>query len=62
MHPHGLPPPPHHQPHPSDEERHPVTITSVVAIDKDKNSQHAFKWAADNLMINSPYVALIHKM
>ncbi|KAK1258545.1 U-box domain-containing protein 52 [Acorus gramineus] len=58
MHPHG--PPPHHQPHPSDEERHPLTITSAVAIDKDKNSQHAFKWAADNLMINSPYVALIH--
>ncbi|KAK1289792.1 hypothetical protein QJS10_CPB18g00683 [Acorus calamus] len=60
MHPHGPPPPSHHQPLPSDEERHPVTITSAVAIDKDKNSQHAFKWAVDNLMINSPYIALIH--
>ena len=32
----------------------------AVAIDKDKNSQHAVRWAIDHLIINNPVIILIH--
>ncbi|XP_010416040.1 PREDICTED: U-box domain-containing protein 35-like isoform X2 [Camelina sativa] len=35
------------------------TITAI-AIDKDKNSQHAFKWAVENLLQDSPQCVLVH--
>jgi hypothetical protein len=31
-----------------------------VAIDKDKNSQHAVRWAVDNLASNNSVLVLIH--
>ncbi|XP_022962087.1 U-box domain-containing protein 35-like isoform X1 [Cucurbita moschata] len=34
--------------------------TTAVAIDKDKNSQHAVRWAIDHLVINNPLIILIH--
>jgi hypothetical protein len=33
---------------------------TAVAIDKDKNSQHAFRWAVDNFARNNPVIVLIH--
>ncbi|KAJ0964454.1 hypothetical protein J5N97_025592 [Dioscorea zingiberensis] len=33
---------------------------TAVAVDRDKNSMHAVKWAADHLLISSPAVILIH--
>ncbi|RWR88003.1 U-box domain-containing protein 52 isoform X2 [Cinnamomum micranthum f. kanehirae] len=33
---------------------------TAVAIDKDKNSQHAVRWALDHLLINRPFALLIH--
>ncbi|KAK1270677.1 U-box domain-containing protein 52 [Acorus gramineus] len=60
MHLHAQPQPHHQHESSSDEDRYSIAATSAVAIDRDKNSQHAFKWAADNLMINSPYIILIH--
>ncbi|KAH7657467.1 Non-specific serine/threonine protein kinase protein [Dioscorea alata] len=33
---------------------------TVVAVDRDKNSMHAVKWAADHLLISNPAVILIH--
>jgi hypothetical protein len=34
--------------------------TTVIAIDKDKNSQYAVKWAVDNLLSQSHNCILIH--
>ncbi|XP_022132151.1 U-box domain-containing protein 51-like isoform X2 [Momordica charantia] len=34
--------------------------TTAVAIDKDKNSQHAVRWAIDHLVISNPLIILIH--
>jgi hypothetical protein len=34
--------------------------TTVIAIDKDKNSQYAVKWAVDNLLTHSSHCILIH--
>ncbi|KAE8735254.1 hypothetical protein F3Y22_tig00000340pilonHSYRG00122 [Hibiscus syriacus] len=34
--------------------------TTAVAIDKDKNSSHAVRWAIDNLVISNPLIVLIH--
>lgn len=39
---------------------HNGTVSTAVAIDKDKNSSHAVKWAIDNLAMNNPHVTLIH--
>ncbi|KAF8114284.1 hypothetical protein N665_0039s0048 [Sinapis alba] len=33
---------------------------TAIAIDKDKNSQHALKWAVDNIVIHSPNCILLH--
>ncbi|KAJ8632909.1 hypothetical protein MRB53_026245 [Persea americana] len=33
---------------------------TAVAIDKDRNSQHAVRWALDHLLVNSPFALLIH--
>ncbi|KAJ6924352.1 hypothetical protein NC652_017594 [Populus alba x Populus x berolinensis] len=33
---------------------------TAVAIDKDKNSQHAFRWAVDNFARSNPVIVLIH--
>lgn len=33
---------------------------TVVAIDKDKGSQHALKWAVDNLLGKGKSVTLLH--
>ncbi|CAN8235229.1 unnamed protein product [Cochlearia groenlandica] len=35
------------------------TITAI-AIDKDKNSQHALKWAVENIIFDSPQCVLLH--
>ncbi|KAJ4769824.1 hypothetical protein LUZ62_054081 [Rhynchospora pubera] len=35
-------------------------VTTLVAVDKDKNSNQAVRWAVDNLLINMPVLALIH--
>lgn len=32
----------------------------VVAIDKDKHSPSAVKWAVDNLVISNPTLVLVH--
>ncbi|KAL5999154.1 hypothetical protein ACLOJK_040604 [Asimina triloba] len=50
--------PSHQMPHHDDAlGQNPV----AVAIDKDKNSQHAVKWAVDHLLLNNPnHIALIH--
>ncbi|XVF48701.1 hypothetical protein PTKIN_Ptkin03bG0211000 [Pterospermum kingtungense] len=34
--------------------------TTAVAIDKDKNSQHAVRWAIDHLVVANPFIILIH--
>ncbi|KAG9451802.1 hypothetical protein H6P81_004706 [Aristolochia fimbriata] len=47
----------------SDGDRVPANATAgttAVAIDRDKNSQHAVKWAVDHLLINNPHIILIH--
>ncbi|XP_022750073.1 U-box domain-containing protein 52-like [Durio zibethinus] len=36
------------------------TNTIAVAIDKDKNSPHAVRWAIDHLVITNPFIVLIH--
>ncbi|MBA0865035.1 hypothetical protein Goshw_008332 [Gossypium schwendimanii] len=36
------------------------TNTTAVAIDKDKNSPHAVRWAIDHLVVSNPYIILIH--
>ncbi|OAY26885.1 U-box domain-containing protein 35 isoform X2 [Manihot esculenta] len=33
---------------------------TVVAIDKDKNSQHAVRWAIDHLVFNNPLIVIVH--
>ncbi|PKI70627.1 hypothetical protein CRG98_008860 [Punica granatum] len=38
----------------------PISMSIAVAIDKDKNSPHAVRWAVDNLTVNHPYITLIH--
>ncbi|CAH8257972.1 unnamed protein product [Arabidopsis lyrata] len=35
------------------------TITAI-AIDKDKNSQHALKWAVENIVVDTPQCVLLH--
>ncbi|VFQ79356.1 unnamed protein product [Cuscuta campestris] len=42
---------------PDDGSAGPLT---VVAVDKDKNSASAVKWAVDNLLISSPFLILLH--
>lgn len=37
----------------------PINST-VVAIDKDKNSHYAVRWTIDHLLINNPQIILIH--
>ncbi|XP_048232229.1 U-box domain-containing protein 52-like [Ricinus communis] len=44
---------------PSEESISLVNATAV-AIDKDKNSQHAVRWAIDHLIINNPVIILVH--
>ncbi|XVE97709.1 hypothetical protein REPUB_Repub03eG0042300 [Reevesia pubescens] len=34
--------------------------TTAVAIDKDKNSPHAVRWAIEHLIISNPFILLIH--
>ncbi|XP_044471478.1 U-box domain-containing protein 35 [Mangifera indica] len=34
--------------------------STAVAIDKDKNSPHAVRWAIDHLVISNPLIVLIH--
>ncbi|MQL94437.1 hypothetical protein Taro_027092 [Colocasia esculenta] len=34
--------------------------STAVAIDRDKNSQQAVKWAVDHLLINTPLIVLVH--
>jgi len=33
---------------------------TAIAIDKDKNSQHALKWAVENIVADAPQCVLIH--
>lgn len=35
-------------------------ISTVVAIDRDKNSQHAVKWAVENLKLKDDRIILVH--
>ncbi|KAG2321800.1 hypothetical protein Bca52824_015013 [Brassica carinata] len=35
-------------------------IITVIAIDKDKNSQHALKWTFENILSDSPQCVLLH--
>ena len=46
----------------SSEDGHAPANSTVVAIDKDKNSHYAVRWAADHLfnMINNPNMILVH--
>ncbi|GMI92603.1 hypothetical protein like AT5G26150 [Hibiscus trionum] len=46
-------------PHFSSDDTVPAN-TTVVAIDKDKNSPHAVRWAIDYLVISNPFIILIH--
>ena len=43
----------------SDDGIAPINST-VVAIDKDKNSHYAVRWTIDHLLINNPQIILIH--
>ncbi|GLT97245.1 hypothetical protein SLE2022_148180 [Rubroshorea leprosula] len=38
----------------------PPPNSTAVAIDKDKNSPYAVRWAIDHLVINNPFIILIH--
>ncbi|KFK43937.1 hypothetical protein AALP_AA1G193700 [Arabis alpina] len=38
---------------------HTKAVTAI-AIDKDKNSQHALKWAVENIVVDSPNCILLH--
>ncbi|CAL9202077.1 unnamed protein product [Musa hybrid cultivar] len=40
--------------------RKPGQVPPVVAVDKDKNSQQAMKWAVDHLLINTNSIILVH--
>ncbi|XP_035547199.1 U-box domain-containing protein 51 isoform X3 [Juglans regia] len=44
---------------PPDDSSAPIKSTAV-AIDKDKNSPHAVRWAIDHLVISNPSIILIH--
>ncbi|KAF8401030.1 hypothetical protein HHK36_014333 [Tetracentron sinense] len=44
----------------SSDDNHNATYFTAVAIDKDKNSQFAVKWAIDHLLLNNPNIILIH--
>lgn len=46
-------------PHFSSDENVPAN-TTAVAIDKDKNSPQAVRWAIDHLVITNPFIVLIH--
>ncbi|XWS72425.1 hypothetical protein CRYUN_Cryun02cG0038400 [Craigia yunnanensis] len=46
-------------PHFSSDDNVPAN-TTAVAIDKDKNSPHAVRWAIDNLVITNSFIILIH--
>ncbi|XWS26438.1 hypothetical protein CRYUN_Cryun26dG0032500 [Craigia yunnanensis] len=46
-------------PHFSSDDNVPANATAV-AIDKDKNSPHAVRWAIDHLVITNPFIILIH--
>ncbi|WZY76752.1 hypothetical protein YC2023_023136 [Brassica napus] len=35
-------------------------LITAIAIDKDKNSQHALKWAIENILVDSPHCVLLH--
>jgi hypothetical protein len=35
-------------------------VTTVIAVDKDKNSNQAVKWAVDHLLSNMPLLVLVH--
>ncbi|KAH0897735.1 hypothetical protein HID58_047303 [Brassica napus] len=35
-------------------------LITAIAIDKDKNSQHALKWALENIVVDSPHCVLLH--
>lgn len=43
-----------------DGSRFQPSILTAVAIDRDKNSQQAVKWAVDHLLINTSRIILIH--
>lgn len=49
------------RPHPSDD-GHTLVNSTVVAIDKDKNSHYAVRWAVDHLfnMVNNAKMILVH--
>ncbi|RID74968.1 hypothetical protein BRARA_B02041 [Brassica rapa] len=36
-------------------------LITAIAIDKDKNSQHALKWAIENILVDSPHCVLLHE-
>ncbi|CAA7039817.1 unnamed protein product [Microthlaspi erraticum] len=46
----------------SSDDGHPPVNSTVVAIDKDKNSHYAVRWAVDHLfnLINNPNMILVH--
>lgn len=44
----------------SAERMNPMTRLVAVAIDKDRGSQIALKWAADNLLVRGQTVILVH--
>ncbi|CAH2066975.1 unnamed protein product [Thlaspi arvense] len=35
-------------------------VITAIAIDKDKNSQHALKWAVENIVVDAPQCILLH--
>lgn len=37
-----------------------IKAVTAIAIDKDKNSQHALKWAVENIIVDSPNCILLH--
>ncbi|XVF89056.1 hypothetical protein PTKIN_Ptkin19aG0100300 [Pterospermum kingtungense] len=47
-------------PHFSSDDNIVPANTTAVAIDKDKNSPHAVRWAIDHLVITNPFIVLIH--
>ncbi|XP_059454533.1 U-box domain-containing protein 35 [Corylus avellana] len=45
---------------PPDDHTTPNIKSTAVAVDKDKNSPHAVRWAIDHLVISNPVIILIH--
>jgi hypothetical protein len=45
---------------PPDDHTTPHIKSTAVAVDKDKNSPHAVRWAIDHLVISNPVILLIH--